>query len=46
MKRLQNLRFVQAPRPVMLPVTACGYRLKTDILFHFGGLNMDPLPVQ
>ena len=21
-------------------------QLKTDILFHFGGLNMDPLPVQ
>ncbi|MCF7855592.1 MAG: transposase [Candidatus Pacebacteria bacterium] len=29
---------------------SCGYRnrerLKTDILFHFGGLSMDPLPVQ
>ncbi len=29
---------------------SCGYRnrqrLKTDILFHFGGLNMDPLSVQ
>ena len=29
---------------------SCGYRnrerLKTDILFHFGGLDMDPLPVQ
>jgi hypothetical protein len=29
---------------------SCGYRnrerLKTDILFHFGGLNMDPLAVQ
>jgi len=29
---------------------SCGYRnrqrLKTDILFHFGGLNMDPLIIQ
>lgn len=29
---------------------SCGYRnrqrLKIDILFHFGGLNMDPVPVQ
>jgi transposase len=34
----------------LLMQKACGYRsrerLKTDILFHFGGLNMDPLPVQ
>lgn len=34
----------------LLVQKACGYRnrarLKTDILFHFGGLNMDPLPVQ
>jgi len=29
---------------------SCGYRnrerLKTDILFHFGGLAMDPMTVQ
>lgn len=34
----------------LLMQKSCGYRnrqrLKTDILFHFGGLNMDPLPVQ
>ena len=34
----------------LLVQKACGYRnrerLKTDILFHFGGLNMTPLPVQ
>jgi transposase len=34
----------------LLMQKSCGYRnrqrLKTDILFHFGGLDMDPLPVQ
>jgi transposase len=34
----------------LLMQKSCGYRnrqrLKTDILFHFGGLNMAPLPVQ
>lgn len=34
----------------LLMQKSCGYRnrerLKTDILFHFGGLNMDPLTVQ
>lgn len=34
----------------LLMQKSCGYRnrqrLKTDILFHFGGLNMDPLPAQ
>ena len=34
----------------LLVQKSCGYRnrqrLKTDILFHFGGLNMDPIPVQ
>ena len=34
----------------LLMQKSCGYRnrqrLKTDILFHFGGLNMDPLSVQ
>jgi transposase len=34
----------------LLMQKSCGYRnrerLKTDILFHFGGLNMDPLAVQ
>ena len=34
----------------LLMQKSCGYRnrerLKTDILFHFGGLNMDPLSAQ
>ena len=34
----------------LLMQKSCGYRnrerLKTDILFHFGGLDMDPLPLQ
>jgi transposase len=34
----------------LLVQKSCGYRnrqrLKTDIFFHFGALNMDPLPVQ
>lgn len=34
----------------LLMQKSCGYRnrerLKTDILFHFGGLDMDPLPAQ
>ena len=34
----------------LLMQKSCGYRnrqrLKTDILFHFGGLNMDPLAAQ
>jgi transposase len=34
----------------LLMQKSCGYRnrqrLKTDILFHFGGLDMNPLPVQ
>jgi len=34
----------------LLMQKSCGYRnrerLKTDILFHFGGLNMDPLTAQ
>jgi len=34
----------------LLVQKSCGYRnrqrLKTDILFHFGGLDMDPRPVQ
>lgn len=34
----------------LLMQKSCGYRnrqrLKTDILFHFGGLDMDPIPVQ
>jgi transposase len=34
----------------LLMQKSCGYRnrqrLKIDILFHFGGLNMDPLPAQ
>jgi len=34
----------------LLVQKSCGYRnrerLKTDILFHFGGLNLNPLPAQ
>ena len=34
----------------LLMQKSCGYRnrerLKTDIVFHFGGLNMNPLPAQ
>ena len=34
----------------LLVQKACGYRnrerLKTDILFHFGGLNLDPIMAQ
>ncbi len=34
----------------LLVQKSCGYRnrdrLKTDVLFHFGGLNLNPLPAQ
>ena len=34
----------------LLVQKSCGYRsrkrLKTDILFHFGGLNLNPVPAQ